>query len=98
MPAKEKALTPLSLVFQARIHPVKQSLIILRPRKSQKARSSYSSIDIKVYKDPQSPSSSLDKSSDIETSSKPRTRTVQSGFRQSYAINISQATRSDLRH
>jgi hypothetical protein len=98
MPAKEKALTLLSLVFQAWIHPVKQSLIILRLRKSQKARSSYSSIDIKVYKDLQSPSSSSDKSLDIEMPSKLRTRTVQSGFRQSYAINISQAARSNVHH
>jgi hypothetical protein len=34
IPAEEKALTLPSSVFQARIHPVKQSPIVLRPRKS----------------------------------------------------------------
>jgi tRNA A-37 threonylcarbamoyl transferase component Bud32 len=96
MLAEEKALTLPSLVFQARIHLVERSLIILRPRKSQKARSSCSSIDIKVYEDSQSPSGSSDESSDIETPSKPRTCTAQSGFGQSYAINTSQAARSDV--
>jgi hypothetical protein len=96
MPAEEKALTLLSSVFQARIYPVEQLLIILRSRKSRKARSSCSSIDIKVYKDLQSPSGSSDESSDIETPSKPRTCTVQSGFRLSYTINISQAAGSNI--
>ena len=97
IPAEEKALTPPSSVFQARIHPVERP-IMLRPRKSRKARSSCSSIDIKVYEDPQSPSSSSDESSDIETPSKPRTRTAQSGFGQSHSINTSPAVGSDVRH
>jgi hypothetical protein len=98
IPAEEKALTPPSSVFQARIYPVERSPIILRPRKPRKARRSCSSIDIKVYEDPQSPSSSSDESLDIETPSKPRTGTAQSGFRQSYATNTSQAAGSDVRH
>jgi hypothetical protein len=43
IPAKEKTLTPPSSVFHARIHPFKRSPIMLRPRKSQKARNSYGS-------------------------------------------------------
>jgi hypothetical protein len=70
---------------------------MLRPRKSQKARSSCGSIDISLHEDPQSPSGSSDEPSDIETPSKPRTRTAQPGIRQSHAINTSQATRSDVR-
>jgi hypothetical protein len=73
MLAKEKALTLLSLVFQARIHLVKQLLIILKLRKLQKARSSYSFINIKVYKDLQSLFSLLDKSLNIKTISKLKT-------------------------
>src|ERR1700722_2905711 len=83
--------------FQARIYPFERSPIILRPRKSRKARNSCSSTDITVHEDSQSPSSSLDESSDIETPSKPRTRTAESGIKQSRAINSSQAAGSDVR-
>jgi hypothetical protein len=51
-----------------------------------------------VCEDPQSPSSSSDESLDVETPSKPRTRTAQSGFGQSYSINTSQAAGNDVRH
>jgi hypothetical protein len=50
-----------------------------------------------VYEDSQSPSSSSDESSDIETPSKPKPRTAQSGVGQSYAINTSQAAGSVVR-
>jgi len=52
---------------------------MLRPRKSRKARNSCGSIDIIVHEDPQSSSGSLDETSDVETLSKPRARTRQSG-------------------
>jgi hypothetical protein len=98
IPAKEKALTPPSLVFQARIHPVERSPIMLRPRKSQKARSSRGSIDTKVYNDSQSPTSSSDESLDIETPSKLRTRRVKSKPKQSYTLNTSQGEESNVQH
>ena len=91
MPAEEKALTPPSSVFHARIHPFKRSPIILRPRKSRKARNSCGSTDIQVHEDPQSPSGSSDKYSDMETPSKPRDRTAPTGVRQSHAAKTSQA-------
>jgi hypothetical protein len=69
---------------------------MLRLRKSQKARSSCSSIDITVHEDLQSPSSLLDESLDIETLSKLRALAAQPKTRQSYAINTSQATKGDL--
>ena len=69
---------------------------MLRPRKSQKARNSCSFIDITVHKDPQSPSNSLDESSDIKTLSKLKTRIAESRIRQSYAINLLQAAVSDV--
>jgi hypothetical protein len=97
IPAEEKARTPPPSVFRARIHPFERSPIMLRPRKSRKARSSCGSVDIKVYEDPQNPSSSSDESSDIETPSKPRTHTAQSRTGSSHAINISQAEESDVR-
>jgi hypothetical protein len=74
IPAEEKALTPLHLVFHARIHPFERLLVMLRPRKSRKARNSCGSTDIIVHKDPQS-SSSLDENSDVETPSKSGART-----------------------
>jgi hypothetical protein len=64
----------------------------------RKARRSCGSVDIKVYEDPQSPSDSSDESSDVETPSKPRICTAQSGIRQSSgSINTSQASESDVR-
>jgi hypothetical protein len=48
IPAEEKTLTPPPLVFRARIHPVKRSLIMLRPRKSRKARNNCGTADIIV--------------------------------------------------
>jgi hypothetical protein len=98
IPAEEKALTLLSSVFQAQIYPVEQSPIILKSRKSRKARRSCNSTDIIVHEDLYSPSSSSDKSSDIEIPSKPTTCTVQSGFRQSYTVNTSQAAGNDIRY
>jgi len=54
IPAKEKTLTPLPSVFHTRIHPFKRSPIMLRPRKSRKARNSCGSVDIIVHEDPKS--------------------------------------------
>jgi hypothetical protein len=65
IPAEEKALTPPSSVFQARIYPFNRSPIMLRPRKSRKVRNSCSSADIIVNEDPQSPSDSSDGFSDV---------------------------------
>ena len=97
IPTKEKVLTLLALVFQAWIYPFERLPIILRPRMLQKVRRSCGSVDIKVYKDLQSPSGLSDKSSDIETPSKPRTCTAWSGIRQSSdAINTLQAAGSDV--
>jgi hypothetical protein len=45
-----------------------------------------------------SPSGSSDESEDIETPSKPSTRTAQSKLGQSHTINTSQATGSDVRY
>jgi hypothetical protein len=70
--AKDKTLTPLPSVFYARIYPFKRLPIMLRPRKSQKARSSYSFKDIIMHKDLQSLSSLSDKTSDVKTLSKLR--------------------------
>jgi hypothetical protein len=98
IPAEEKALTPPSSVFHARIHPFKRSPIVLRPRKSRKARNSCSSAII-VHKDPQSPSGSSDETSDVETPSKSRARTRQSGTGQMRSAKSSQAAEeSDIRH
>ena len=69
-----ETLTPPSSVFHARIHLFKWSLIILRPRKSRKARKSYGSANIIVREDPQSPCSSSDETSDVKRPSKPRIR------------------------
>jgi hypothetical protein len=95
IPAEVRSLTPPPSVFQARIRPFQQSPIILRPRKLRRARNSCGSTDITVHDDPQSPSSSLDESIDIETPSKPRTHTAQSRIGQSDAINTSQATKTN---
>ncbi|KAH8751831.1 hypothetical protein BGZ57DRAFT_934347 [Hyaloscypha finlandica] len=99
IPAEEKTLTPPPSVFHTRIHPFKRSPIMLRPRKSRKARNSCGSADIIVHEDPQSPSSSSDETSDIETPSKPRVRTHQSSTRQIPSVKSSQAAEeSDVLH
>jgi hypothetical protein len=99
IPAEEKSLTPPPSVFHARIHPVKRSPIMLRPRKSRKARNSCSSTDIIVYEDPQSPFGSSDETSDVETPSKPRACTRQFGTGQMRSVKSSQAAEeSDIRH
>jgi hypothetical protein len=99
IPAEEKALTPPPSVFHARIHPFKRSPVMLRPRKSQKARNSCGSADIIVHEDPHSPSSSSDETSDVETPSKPRARTRQSGTGQMRFVKSSQAAEeSDVLH
>jgi hypothetical protein len=98
IPAEEKALTPPPSVFHARIHPFKRSPIMLRPR-TRKARNSCGSADITVHEDPQSPSGSSDETSDVETPSKPKARTRQSGTRQLRSAKSSQAAEeSDVRH
>ena len=98
MPAEEKALTPPPSVFHARIYPFERSPIMLRPR-TRKARNSCGSADIIVHEDPQSPSGSSDETSDVETPSKPRTRTRQSGTGQIRSVKSSQAAEeSDVRH
>jgi hypothetical protein len=96
IPAEEKAWTPPPSVFYARIHPFKRSPIMLRPRKSRKARDSCGSADTIVHEDPQSPSGSSDETSDVETPSKPRARTRQSGTGQMRSIK-SAAEESDVR-
>jgi hypothetical protein len=97
--AKEKTLTALASVFHARIHPFKRSPIVLGPRKSPKARNSCGSADIIVRKDPQSPSGSSDETLDVETPSKPRAHTRQSGTGQTRSVKSSQAAEeSDIRH
>ncbi|RDL30224.1 Uncharacterized protein BP5553_10502 [Venustampulla echinocandica] len=99
IPPEEKTLTPPPSVFHARIHPFKRSPIILRPRKSRKARNSCGSVDILLHEDPQSPSSSSDETSDVETPSKSRARTNQSGTGQIHSINSSQTAEDrDVRH
>jgi hypothetical protein len=91
IPAEDKTLTPPPSVFHARIHPFKRSPIMLRPRKSRRARSSCGSGDIIVHEDPQSPSGSSDETSDVETPSKPRVRTHQSNTRQMRSVKPPQA-------
>jgi hypothetical protein len=98
IPTKEKTLTPPPSVFYVRINPFKRSLIMLRPRKSQKARNSYGSTDITVHEDLQSPSSSLDKTLDVETPSKPRACTRQSRTRQMCSVKSSQAAKESDVH
>jgi signal recognition particle subunit SEC65 len=99
IPTEEKTLTPPPSVFHARIHPVKRSPIMLRPRKSRKARNSCGSADMIVHEDPQSPSGSSDETSDVETPSKPRARTRQSSTGQVRPVKSLQAAEeSDVRH
>ena len=71
---------------------------MLRPKKSQKAKSSYSFVDTKVYNNSQSLTSLLDKSLDIKTLSKLRTCKVKSKPKQSYTFNTSQGEESDIQH
>jgi len=99
IPAEEMTLTPPPSVFHARIHPFKRSPIKLRPRKSRKARNSCGSADIIVHEDPQSPSGSSDETSDVDTPSKPRARTRQSGTGQMRSVKSPQAAEeSDILH
>jgi hypothetical protein len=99
IPAEEKTLTPPPSVFNARIYPFQRSPIMLRPRKSRKARNSCGSADIIVHEDPQSPFGSSDETSDIETPSKPRARTRQSSTGQIRSVKSSQAAEeSDILH
>jgi hypothetical protein len=99
IPTEEKTLTPPPSVFHARIHPFKRSPIMLRARKSRKARNSCGSADIIVHEDPQSPSSSPDETSDVETPSKPRARTRQSNTGRMRSVKSSQAAEgSDVLH
>ncbi len=71
---------------------------MLRPRKSQKARNSCGSADINVQEDLQSPSSSSDKTLDVETLSKPRVCTRQSSTGQMRSVKLLQAAKeSDAR-
>jgi len=99
IPAEEKTLTPPPSVFHARIHPFRRSPIMLRPRKLRKARNSCGSADIIVHEDPQSPSGSSDETSDVDTPSKPKARTRQSGTGQVRPVKLSQAAEeSDVRH
>ncbi|KAL5312936.1 hypothetical protein ACEPPN_019362 [Leptodophora sp. 'Broadleaf-Isolate-01'] len=99
IPADEKTLTPPPSVFHARIYPFKRSPIMLRPRKSRKARNSCGSVEITLHEDPQSPSGSSDEASDIDTPSKSRARTRQAGTGQMRSIKSSQVVEeSDIRH
>ncbi len=99
IPAEEKALTPPPSIFHARIHPFTRSPIMLRPRKSRKARNSCGSADIIVHEDPQSPSGSSDETSDVETPSKPKACTRQSCTGEMRSAKSSQAAEeSDVRH
>ncbi|TAQ86187.1 hypothetical protein B7494_g5489 [Chlorociboria aeruginascens] len=93
IPVEEKAMTPESSPFKARIHPFDRSPIMLRSRKPRKSRSSCGSTDIKIHEDPPSPSDSSDESSDVETPTKPKNRTVQSGPRESQAAEKSQSAK-----
>lgn len=99
IPIEEKTLTPPSSVFHARIHPVKRSPIMLRPRKSRKAKQSCGSADITAHKDSQSPSGSSDATSDIETPSKPKAHPRQSSTGQMHSAKSSQVVEeTDVRH
>ena len=99
IPDEEKTLTPPSSVFHARIKPFKRSPIVLRPRKSRKARSSCGSLGIVVHEDPRSPSGSSDETSDVETPSKPTVHTCEPGVGQIRSVQTSQvADESNVRH
>ncbi|CZT07739.1 uncharacterized protein RCO7_11231 [Rhynchosporium graminicola] len=93
MSPEEKTLAPPASVFHARVHPFKRSPIMLRPRKLRKARNSCGSADINVHEDSQSPSGSSDETSDVETPSKPGSRTRQSVTEQIRSSNSSQAAK-----
>jgi hypothetical protein len=90
IPAKEKTLTPSPSIFYTRIYPFKRSPIMLRPRNSRKARTSYSPTDIIVHKDPQSPPGSSEETLDVETPSKSRALTRQSRTGQMYSVKSPQ--------
>jgi hypothetical protein len=99
IPDEEKTLTPPPSVFHPRIRPFKRSPIKLRPRKPRQTRNSCGSADITVYENPQSPSSSSDERSDIETPSKLKARMRQSGIGQVPSVKSLQAAEeSDVRH
>ncbi len=91
IPAEEKTLTPPPSVFYVRIHPVQRLPINLRPRKLRKARNSCGSADVIVYEDRQSLFGSSDEISDVETLSKPKARTRQSGTGQVRPVKSPQA-------
>ncbi len=91
IPAEEKTLTPLPSVFHARIHHFKRSPIMLRSRKSRKARSSCGSAEMIVHEGPQSPSGSSDEASDVETPSKPKVCMRLSNTGQMCSVKKSQA-------
>jgi hypothetical protein len=71
IPNEDKALTPPSSVFRARIHPLQRSPIKLRSRKSSKAGTSCGSADGMPREDP---ASSSVENPDVETPTKPNTR------------------------
>jgi hypothetical protein len=99
IPVEEKTLTPPPSVFHARIHLFERSPIMLRPRKSRKARNSCGSADIIVHEDPQSPSGSSGETSDVKTPSKLKASTRQSSTGQIRSVKSSQAAeKSDVRH
>ncbi|CZT13877.1 uncharacterized protein RCO7_00684 [Rhynchosporium graminicola] len=99
IPAEEKAMTPPSSVFHARIHAFKRSPIILRARKPRTARNSCGSADVTIHGDPQSPSGSSDEASNFDTPSKPWGRTHQSGNGQLRSSKSSQVVKEgDVRH
>ncbi len=99
IPAKEKTLTPPPSKSYARIHPCDRSPVVLRSKKLQKARNSCGSIYVTVHEDPQSPSSSSDETLDVETLSKLKARTRQSGTGQMSSVKSSQAAEeSDVRY
>ncbi|KAI9738100.1 MAG: hypothetical protein M1818_005528 [Claussenomyces sp. TS43310] len=67
IPLEDKALSPPSSVYTARIRPVIRSPIRLRSRKPQKSRNSCNSTDVTAPEDLASPSSSSDEAPDVET-------------------------------
>jgi hypothetical protein len=95
IPVEEKALTPPSSVFNARIYPVNRSPIKLRPRKSRHGRSSCGSIP--VHKDATDPSSSSDELSDAETPSKPSSHARQPGKKQATGNTVQSDEQTNTR-
>ncbi|PSS25711.1 hypothetical protein M430DRAFT_33320 [Amorphotheca resinae ATCC 22711] len=75
IPPDEKAMTPPPSGFQARVHLVKRSPV----GKHKQGKNSCDIID--VHEDPESPSSSSDDFSEVETPRKPKARTTQPGNR-----------------